>query len=93
MSANHLGPEVDQGDLFLPGPGNGFGLGFAVRLEEGVSPYLGSKGELRWGGWAGTAFWIDPQEKLICILMLQDVPSREYYRWRFKNLVYQSIID
>jgi CubicO group peptidase (beta-lactamase class C family) len=93
MAADHLKPNVDPGDLFLPGPGNGFGLGFAVRLDKGISHVLGSKGELRWGGWAGTAFWIDPEEDLTCILMIQDVPLRNYYRWRFKNLVYQSIID
>jgi CubicO group peptidase (beta-lactamase class C family) len=31
MSADHLSQEVAPGDLDLPGPGQGFGLGFAVR--------------------------------------------------------------
>ena len=93
MTANHLGPEVVPGPLYLPGPGHGFGLGFAVRLTDGNSGHLGSKGELRWGGWAGTQFWIDPTEQLICIWMIQDVPNSGRYRWLFKNLVYQAIVD
>lgn len=93
MTANHLGAEVGPGPLYLPGPGHGFGLGFAVRLTDGISGRLGSKGELRWGGWAGTQFWIDPVEDLICIWMIQDVPNSGRYRWLFKNLVYQAIID
>jgi len=93
MTADHLGPEVAPGPLYLPGPGHGFGLGFAVRLTDGNSGHLGSKGELRWGGWAGTQFWIDPTEQLICIWMIQDVPNSGRYRWLFKNLVYQAIVD
>jgi len=93
MSADHLSQEVAPGDLYLPGPGQGFGLGFAVRRSVGVTGFLGSKGEIRWGGMAGTAFWIDPEEKLICIWMIQDVPQSSHYRQRFKNLVYQAIVD
>jgi len=93
MTANHLGPEIRPGPLYLPGPGHGFGLGFAVRLTDGISARLGSKGELRWGGWAGTQFWIDPEEQLICIWMIQDFPNSGRYRWLFKNLVYQAVID
>jgi CubicO group peptidase (beta-lactamase class C family) len=31
MLSNHLGPTISPGPLYLPGPGHGFGLGFAVR--------------------------------------------------------------
>lgn len=93
MSADHLSEKVAPGDLYLPGPGQGFGLGFAVRRSGGVTGYLGSRGEIRWSGLAGTAFWIDPEEQLICIWMIQDIPQSNHYRQRFKNLVYQAIID
>jgi len=93
MTHNHLESKVDQGDLYLPGPGYGFGLGFAVRLETGISYDAGSEGDYRWGGWAGTGFWIDPQEELIAIFMMQDVASSGYLRSRFKNLVYQAIVE
>jgi CubicO group peptidase (beta-lactamase class C family) len=93
MTSNHLEAKVDQGDLYLPGPGYGFGLGFAVRLETGVSYDAGTQGDYRWGGWAGTGFWIDPREELIAIFMIQDVASSGYLRSRFKNLVYQAIVE
>jgi CubicO group peptidase (beta-lactamase class C family) len=57
--------------------------GFSVRDEL----------EVRWGGWAGTQFWIDLAEQLICIWMIQDFPNSGRYRWLFKNLVYQAIIE
>jgi CubicO group peptidase (beta-lactamase class C family) len=93
MTANHLGPGIAPGPLYLPGPGHGFGLGFAVRTADGLSGHLGSKGEVRWGGWAGTQFWIDPAEQLICIWMIQDPEDSGRYRTLFKNLVYQAIVD
>jgi CubicO group peptidase (beta-lactamase class C family) len=86
MTANHLTNNVDYS------PGNGFGLGFSVRLETGVIPTAGSKGEYRWGGWAGTTFWIDPAERLIGIMMIQHVASG-YVKDRFKTLVYQAVIE
>ena len=93
MTANHLGPGIAPGPLYLPGPGHGFGLGFAVRTADGLSGHLGSTGEVRWGGWAGTQFWIDPAEQLICIWMIQDPEDSGRYRTLFKNLVYQAIVD
>lgn len=93
MTANHVPDSIDRGDLYLPDPGHGFGLGFAVRTEAGVSPTAGSKGDYRWGGWAGTSFWVDPEEKLIGIFMIQDVPESGYHRDRFKALVYQAIVE
>jgi len=92
MTSNHVGENVDKGDLYLPGPGYGFGLGYAVRLETGLSASAGSQGDFRWGGWAGTGTWIDPMEEMIAIYMMQDVGSSGYLRDRFKNLVYQAII-
>jgi CubicO group peptidase (beta-lactamase class C family) len=93
MTSNHLGPTISPGPLYLPGAGHGFGLGFAVRTADGLSGHLGSKGEVRWGGWAGTQFWIDPAEELVCIWMIQDPADSGRYRTLFKNLVYQAIID
>ncbi len=93
MTSNHLGPEIGPGPLYLPGAGHGFGLGFAVRTVDGLSGHLGSKGEVRWGGWAGTQFWIDSTERLICIWMIQDPADSGRFRILFKNLVYQAIID
>lgn len=75
-----------------PEMGQGFGLGFAVRTAPGRNPLPGSVGTYYWTGAWGTTFWVDPQEKLIAIQMIQ-VPLSEGggYRRAFRNLVYQAM--
>ena len=72
--------------------GQGFGLGFTVRKEPGRNPLPGSVGDYFWGGAWGTCFWIDPQEQLIAILMLQAPAQRLHYRSLMRELVYQAMI-
>lgn len=75
-------------------PGYTFGLGFAVRQGPGVAGVPGSEGEFTWGGYAGTYFWVDPQEKLVGIYMSQAPGStRAYYRRLFRQLVYAAVAD
>ena len=94
MTSNHLGENISrETPLYLPGPGYGFGLGFAVRETEGLSSWPGSIGEYFWAGYAGTYFWIDPKEELIVISMTQSVTNRMKFRLLLRNLVYQAIIN
>jgi CubicO group peptidase (beta-lactamase class C family) len=93
MTSDHLGPQLSKGPSFAPGPGYGFGLTVAVRTQPGMSGYPGSVGEFNWGGAAGTAFWVDPKEKLVAIMLIQAPGQRLYYRFAFRGLVYQSLID
>jgi CubicO group peptidase (beta-lactamase class C family) len=94
MTSNHLGYNISRDTtLYLPGPGYGFGLGFAVRESNGLSSWPGSKGEFFWAGYAGTYFWIDPKEELIVISMTQSVTNRMKFRLLLRNLVYQAIIN
>jgi CubicO group peptidase (beta-lactamase class C family) len=93
MTSDHLGPALSQGPNFAPGPGYGFGLTVAVRTAAGMSGYPGSVGEFNWGGYAGTAFWVDPKEKLVPIMLIQAPGQRLYYRFAFRGLVYQAITD
>jgi CubicO group peptidase (beta-lactamase class C family) len=95
MMSDHLGEDVIRASRvpgvntgYLPGPAYGFGLGFAVRLAPGESPSASSVGESNWGGFGGTAFWIDPKEKLIAIWMMQAPNQRGHYREVFRNMVY-----
>jgi CubicO group peptidase (beta-lactamase class C family) len=74
-------------------PGYGFGLGFAVSKAPGEAGMMGTPGEYNWGGAAGTKFWIDPQEKLIGIFMIQILPNAIDYGAEFRVLTYQSIAD
>jgi CubicO group peptidase (beta-lactamase class C family) len=91
MTADHLGPITGAPDLLLPG--HGFGLGFAVRLQPGISHVPGSVGQYFWGGLAGTTFWVDPAEELFAIMMIQAPGQRDYFRTLFRDLVYAAFDD
>jgi CubicO group peptidase (beta-lactamase class C family) len=93
MTADHLGTITGAGD-YLPGPGYGFGLGFAVRRETGLASLTGTAGDYNWGGAYGTAFWIDPKEQLVVVSMTQAPgPIRVHYRQLLKTFVLQAIED
>lgn len=92
MSADHLG-DLPRTTALLQ-TGYGFGLTFAVNRGVGETGAVGSKGEYNWGGAAGTRFWIDPQEQMIGIFMVQILPHTGLtYGSEFKQLAYQAIND
>jgi CubicO group peptidase (beta-lactamase class C family) len=91
MTADHLGPITGAPDLLLPG--YGFGLGFAVRLQPGISHVPGSVGQYFWGGLAGTTFWVDPAEELFAVMLIQGPGQRDYFRTLFRDLVYAAFDD
>jgi CubicO group peptidase (beta-lactamase class C family) len=94
MTSDHLGTMkvVALGGV---GTGYGFGLGFAVRTDPGIAGVSGSVGEYRWGGAAGTAFWVDPKEEMISVLMTQGAPgpARGYTTALFRQMVRQAVVD
>ena len=51
-----------------------------------MAPYPGSVGEYNWGGAAGTAFWVDPKEQLVPIMLIQAPGQRLNYRLAFCSL-------
>ncbi len=91
MAADHLGASVAPGPLYLPGAGFGFGLGFAVRKDAGVSPLAGSVGEYNWGGAGGTYFWVDPKEDMFVVFMMQSPKWRVPYRALLKDMIYAAV--
>lgn len=99
MTQNHLagifGDAGEHSPDELPGfaDGTGFGLGFAVVEDATASGSIGSNGEYYWGGAAGTIFWIDPQEELAGIVMIQHMNVRVPLRATFKALTYGALID
>ena len=101
MTADHLPPGTPIGlggqfGALKPDldDGQGFGLGFAVRVAPGHNPYPGSVGEFYWVGATGTVFWVDPKESLVGILMIQ-LPATQtrHYRSLIRNLVYQALTN
>jgi CubicO group peptidase (beta-lactamase class C family) len=80
--------------VYIRGDGYGFGLGFAVLTNPARSPDALSMGTFTWGGANGTLFWIDPQEDLIGIMMIQINPYSHFsIRPLFSVAVSQAITD
>ena len=76
-----------------PGRPAGEGFGLSVRVIEdavGGNQRI-SDGSFGWSGAYGTHFWVDPQEQIVAVMMIQ-TPIREM-RPEFENAVMQAIID
>jgi len=98
MTSDHLGHTINNtssiGQLLLGTNGYTFGLGFAVRQQDGMAPVHGSAGEFMWAGFAGTFFWAEPKEKLCAVYMTQSPGAlRTSYRRLMKSLVSQAIVN
>ena len=91
MTSDHTAGVITPGPYYLPGPGYGFGLGFAVRKEAGVALTPGTVGDYNWGGAGGTYFWVDPKEDLIVVYGMQSPSQRVHYRQVLRDMVYSAI--
>lgn len=87
MTANHTSDLTPDG---LLGPGTGFGLGFRVVTDVAPTQTHGSVGMYGWLGLYGTAFWIDPKEQLVAVMLVQKYPGSTV-AGAFQPLVYQAI--
>jgi CubicO group peptidase (beta-lactamase class C family) len=99
MTRNHLKGGRDLTQMAIGGfsetanSGVGFGLGFAMTLDEVATGSLG-EGDYYWGGAASTIFWVDPKEDLTVVFMTQLLPSSTYpFRAQLRALVYQALAD
>ncbi|MEO0751134.1 MAG: serine hydrolase domain-containing protein [Pseudomonadota bacterium] len=97
MVMNHMGGDLaSRGQTHFSETtmeGIGFGLGMSVMLDPARAKIIGSPGEFAWGGWASTAFWVDPVEEMTVILMTQLAPSSAYtLRRQLRVLSYQALI-
>ncbi|HEY0218779.1 MAG TPA: serine hydrolase domain-containing protein [Afipia sp.] len=92
MTANQIVPKgpIRKGDYYFPGDGFGFTLGFAIRAEAGEKNLPGSPGELKWDGAGGTYFWIDAQQDMFAVLLIQSPSERGRIQDDLKKLVYDS---
>jgi CubicO group peptidase (beta-lactamase class C family) len=96
MTSNQISNVIMPKDNFF-GPmlaGMGFGLGFAVLIDNNQTNSIGSNGSYWWAGMANTYFYIDPKKDLILIFMTQFVPNFYYPVCKeFRELVYKSMVD
>jgi len=92
MASDHIGPEtkIARDQNYYPGASSGYGLGVAVRtsVPPGTSWPLG---EYRWDGVGGTFFFIDPEDDLFGIFMVQTPSQRGRIQLALKTLIYQAM--
>lgn len=99
MVHNHLKDNQDLTQMAIGGfsetdnAGIGFGLGFAMTIDQTATGGL-SSGDFYWGGAASTIFWADQEEDLSVVFMTQLMPSATFnFRGQLKSLVYSAIED
>ena len=98
MRTNQLSDREREGFGLVGGRrvngGAGFGLGVSVLENVGANRGLGSVGKNGWGGAAGTWYWVDPEEELVGVLMVQRMdfgrPPNLMAR-DFETAVYQAL--
>ena len=96
MASDHLGLNIKNqvAGIEPHRDGYGFGLGVAVRLVDGVASVHGSPGDYTWNGANGTAFWVDPQERLVVVYgTVAPGEIRKYYREQVQDLVYGAMTE
>jgi CubicO group peptidase (beta-lactamase class C family) len=71
-------------------PGLGFGLGFETTERYGANG-LASVGTFGWGGAYGTTYKVDPDGRLVFVLMLQLLPNTTDILQTFPAVVFQSL--
>jgi CubicO group peptidase (beta-lactamase class C family) len=91
MTVDHLGGKPVANRTYSEG--YGFGLGVAVRINDGLAGTLGTLGSFGWSGKATTYCVIDPAEELVLLVFTQHLPYDEHGLFeRFTNLVYQALV-
>jgi CubicO group peptidase (beta-lactamase class C family) len=94
MTSDHLGPNIRNQlpDIEPHRDGYGWGLGVAVRLQDGQAATPGTRGDFTWNGANGTLFWADPQERLVVVVgTAAPGEIRKYYREQMGALVYGAM--
>jgi CubicO group peptidase (beta-lactamase class C family) len=95
MAANHLPDGVTRGSAGGgEASGEGYGLGVRVVIDPAKAGNLTSAGTFGWSGAAGTHFFVDRQQELIAVFMVQrQGPGGFGMSDQFETLVYQAIVD
>ncbi len=94
MTRNHIRAELLPLAIgFGAMPGRGFGLGFDVILDAAQTGVLNSDGAYGWSGAAATNFWVDPQERMVGIIMVQLMDNMLPFQQDFRALAYQALVD
>jgi CubicO group peptidase (beta-lactamase class C family) len=89
MASNHTG-DMAGGQMGMSPRGIGFGLGVQVVEDPVAADRRVSKGAWGWAGAYGTNVHIEPQEKMVTIILMQT--STPALQRDFENAVFQAIV-
>jgi CubicO group peptidase (beta-lactamase class C family) len=73
--------------------GEGFGLGFGVRVGKDDPAAGRAVGEYSWGGAASTHFWISPKQEVAVVALEQFMPNRPILQRAIKPLLFQAATE
>ncbi len=79
-----------SGDVRPPTAGLGFGLGFETVDRFGAKG-MSTVGTFAWGGAYGSVYRVDPEARLVIVLMMQLMPNATDLQDVFANLVYSAV--
>jgi CubicO group peptidase (beta-lactamase class C family) len=72
--------------------GRGFGLAGALISEPSPFDHRDATGELFWGGYAGTQWWISPRANVAGLMMTQrQMAFLHPFAFEFKRLAYEAV--
>jgi len=91
MITNHTGDMVN-GQFGRPARGMGFGLSMQMVLDPVAAGLAVSEGAYGWAGGTGVSFWVEPEEDLVSLYMVQGGAGGAL-RQAFENAVRQAIIE
>ncbi len=80
---------TNQSGILHSSNGLGFGFGFETVDRYGASG-MAAVGAFGWGGAYGTLYQVDPQSRLVTVLMLQLMPNATDIQPKFMQVVYQT---
>jgi len=73
--------------------GLGFGLGFETTDRYGAYS-MDERGGFGWSGAYGTTYRVDPDSRLVMVLMVQRLLGNNVdLRQKFANVVYQALVE
>jgi len=99
LTSNHLPPSLLTGQfsigLQVMRPGLGYGYNGAVEFDPAMANLSGGKDTYYWDGAAGTWFWVDPQNDVVFIGMIQRAlgPTSPNLEFQSRAVIYGALTD
>jgi CubicO group peptidase (beta-lactamase class C family) len=75
MTTDHLTPGQKAASPFFENFWGAYGWGFGMAVVTGRSDVAGGPGRFGWDGAFGTSWWVDPEESVVGVFLIQRRPD------------------